>query len=874
MKGLLERDAVLSQLHAALDRVRSSGTGEVVIVSGEAGVGKTSVLDAFVDRLPDDDVLWGACDGLRTPRPLGPLLDIAAVAGGDLAQVAADVATGTTPRDALFTATVERLATPPRPVVLVIEDAHWADDATLDLVTFLGRRAPSMRVLLVLTYRDDEVGARHPLRVTLGDVAASTRTRAHLRRLSADSVAALAAGHDVDANALFEITGGNPFYVTESLAAGTVGVPESVRDAVLARAARLRPAARRVLDAIAIVPGRAELSLVEAIAGPDAAALDECVEGGVVEVSDGFAVMRHELARLAVVEAIPPTRQRGLHRRALEALNQARTSGSVGVGSARLAHHAIEAGDIDAVLVHAVDAADEAAQRGGHREAAAHLRDAVRHADRLPTAERGRLHVRLGSELTLLNEPGEAIEALRAGIAELHAAGERQEEGSAHVVLASALTVAARARESAETSYQALALLEPLGPSPDLANAYVSIAGVHMLARELEVAIDWSYRGERMADELGDGATTSLARIQGGVSELVAGDDAGADRLHAGIELAHELGRDDRVALGYSQLGSGAGEIRRYDLALPALHECVRFASDHELLANVAYASAWLARCDFEQGRWDDAGRLASELLGNLRAVGIARFTALTTIGRLRARRGDPDVWAALDEALDLARQTGHLQRLWPVAVARAEAAWLEGRIEDEADLVDEVHLTAEQLGYPWAVGELAFWRWRAERVDDVPAAAPEPFRHHAAGMFEEAAAAWRTIGCPYEEAAALADSTSVGSVRAALDTFDRLGARPAATRATARLRAMGERVARGPNRAARANPAHLTDRELEVPALVVAGRSNRELADHLGITTKTAGHHVSRILAKLGATNRAEAAVAAVRMGIASPEM
>lgn len=874
MNGLLERDDVLSQLHAALDRVRASGTGEVAIVSGEAGVGKTSVLRTFVADLPDGDALWGCCDGLRTPRPLGALLDIAATAGGDLARLAAEVASATAPRDALFRATVDRLATAPRPVVLIVEDAHWADDATLDFVTFLGRRAPSTRVLLVITYRDDEVGARHPLRVALGDMAAAAGEPIRLRPLSAEGVATLATGHDVDASALYGITGGNPFYVTESLAAGTGGVPDSVRDAVLARAGRLRPQARRLLDAVAIVPGHAEMWLVDAIAGPDADALDDCVEGGVVEVSNAFAALRHELARRAVVDAMPPARRRGLHRRALGALRHERASGSEGVSSARLAHHAVEAGDVDAVLVHAPDAANEAERRGAHREAAAHLKDAVRHADRLPIAQRGRLYVRLGSELTLLNEPDEAIEALRAGLTHLQAAGERREEGRALVLLASTLTSAARGRESVEASYEALDILESFGPCADLAGAYVSVASVHMLARQLDEAIDWSYRGERMADEVGDAAATCLARIQGGAAELLAGVDTGVDRIRAGIDLACEHHWDHRVALGYSQIGSGAGEIRRYDVAVPALGECVRFASDRELLSNVAYASSWRARCDFELGRWDDAGRRASEVLGNLRTVGIARVTALMTIGRLRARRGDPEVWPPLDEALGLARQTGHLQRLWPVAAARAEAAWLEDRIEDAADLVDEVFLIAERLGYPWAVGELAFWRWRACRVDDVPAAAPAPFRHHVAGRLDAAVAAWRAIGCPYEAADVLGDSTTTDSVRAALDEFDRLGARPAAARAAARLRKLGVRVARGPNRATRANPANMTHRELDVLVLVAAGLSNRELAEHLGISTKTAGHHVSSILAKLGAANRAEAAVTAVRMGITPREM
>jgi DNA-binding CsgD family transcriptional regulator len=139
----------------------------------------------------------------------------------------------------------------------------------------------------------------------------------------------------------------------------------------------------------------------------------------------------------------------------------------------------------------------------------------------------------------------------------------------------------------------------------------------------------------------------------------------------------------------------------------------------------------------------------------------------------------------------------------------------------------------------------------------------------HTEGRYGDAAGKGRALGCPYEEAEARADDASTDAVREALGIFDSLGAAPAVARTVGRLRSLGERVARGPNRATRANPAGMTDREVEVLALVAAGLSNRELAQRLGISTKTAGHHVSHILAKLGATNRAEAAVAAARMGI-----
>jgi DNA-binding CsgD family transcriptional regulator/tetratricopeptide (TPR) repeat protein len=858
---LLERHDALARLEGALDRVRRTGAGEVATVRGEAGVGKTSLVSALTSTVSNTDILWGACEGLRTPRPLAPILDIARSMGpgGD--------------RERLFASVLDRLATAKHPVVVVIEDAHWADDATLDFLTILGRRAAGTRALLTITYRDDEVGAHHPLRVVLGDVSAATRERIRLLPLSLQAVTTLSAGHDVDPHSLHAVTGGNPFYVTESLAAGTSGVPDSVRDAVLARAARLGPAGRRALEAVAVVPGRAELWLVDMVAGADAAALDECVEGGVVELSGDHAAMRHELARLAVDGAIAPVRRRGLHRRVLAALADPPTGAP---DAARLAYHAAEAGDIDAVVTYAPVAAERASANGAHREAAAHLRDALVHADRFPLEEQGRLHGQHGIELGLINRIDEAVAAFDAAIACWRELGDVPAEGRTLLRLTSPLVAAGRQPEAIETVRRAIELLEPLGPGPELADAYVSSASLAMLDRRLPTAIEESFRGEALAAELGEGVVVCTARIQGGIAQLMAGDDNGLARINAGIELARTIGADSRVALGLSQIGSGAGEVRRYDVAIPALLEGRRFAYDHEVVGSERYMTAWLGRCDLDQGRWDDAARWSTEVVAGHGTVDIATFTALTTIGRLRARRGDPDVWSPLDRALDLARRTGHLQRLWPVAAARAEAAWLAGRLDDAVehvevvDLVAEVFELADELDYPWAIGELAFWLWRAGRLDAPPAVAAEPFRLHIAGRFEDAADAWRGLGCPYEEASALADSDDASSVRAALDIYATLGARPAALRTTHRLRSMGVRVARGPNIAARGHPAGMTDREIEVLVLVAAGLTNRALAERLDISVKTAGHHVSSILAKLGVATRAEAAVAAVRMGIA----
>ena len=292
---LLERGVFLNELHEALQYV-ARGLGRLVLISGEAGVGKTALVRAFCAEVRSGArVLGGACDALFTPRPLGPLADIAEETGEPLAEL---VRCGARPHEVLIALQVELRA---RPTVLVLEDLHWADEATLDVLRLLGRRAEATRALVLATYRDDELDREHLLRVVLGGLGA-TPGIGHLTLppLTVEAVRALAGPHGVDGDELYRRTRGNPFFVTEALRTGGDVLPPTVRDAVLARVARLSPQARRVLDTVAVVPARADLWLLEAVAPHELERLDECLASGVLEEVGMALGFRHELARLAV----------------------------------------------------------------------------------------------------------------------------------------------------------------------------------------------------------------------------------------------------------------------------------------------------------------------------------------------------------------------------------------------------------------------------------------------------------------------------------------------------------------------------------------------------------------------------------------------
>ncbi len=334
-RTILERDRALSTLQVALDEAEA-GHGRVVLVSGEAGIGKTSVVRAFQELSRERiRVVSGACDALFTPRPLGPVHDIADTVGGPLL-----AALATESRAAILGALLSELQA--TPTLAVFEDLHWADEATLDAIAYVGRRLDSTPCLLLGTFRDDQLGPHHPLRLVLGELPTGVATRLSLDPLSEEAVAELAREAGRSPLGLHAATGGNPFYVTEVLAAGEDTIPETVRDAVLARAARLSEHGRRLLEAVAVVPGRVEIWLAERLAPDSISHLDECLESGVLRATPSGVEFRHELGRLAVEAAVSPDRRLQLNRTAFRAILEP-PSGDPDL--AALAHHAHAAGD-------------------------------------------------------------------------------------------------------------------------------------------------------------------------------------------------------------------------------------------------------------------------------------------------------------------------------------------------------------------------------------------------------------------------------------------------------------------------------------------------------------------------------------------------
>ena len=298
---LLERAGELAELEAIVE----SGRGRLVLIAGEAGIGKTSLVRALRERL-DATFLIGACEPLSVPVPLAPLRELAADLEG------ADAV-------ALTRSLLEVLRPP---AVAVLEEAHWADPATLDVLRLLARRVEDAGVVVLVTYRDDELAAHPALAMLVGDLATSpATTRMALAPLSPAAVRELADPAGVDPAELTRLTGGNPFLVAEALAARG-GLPPSLRDATMARVGRLGPDARGVVDAAAVIGQRVPLDLLASVVAHASVAVEEALALGVL-TDDGTALgFRHELTRQAIESAISAPRRAELHARVYAALTE------------------------------------------------------------------------------------------------------------------------------------------------------------------------------------------------------------------------------------------------------------------------------------------------------------------------------------------------------------------------------------------------------------------------------------------------------------------------------------------------------------------------------------------------------------------------
>ena len=861
---LIERDQEVAALAVLLDEC-ADGRGHVAVISGEAGIGKTALVEHAIAHAPTGvRVLWGACEALFAPRPLGPLFDIAK----HLQPTMRAMLDGDARRATLFATALEDLSA--MPSILVIEDIHWADEATLDFIKYFARRFVQTKTLLLLTYREEELGRDHPLRLVMGDLPTREVTRLRLRPLSVDAVTAVAKKTARSAQDLYAATGGNPFFLTEILAADIAHmaqVPLSVSDAVRARVARRSREAQRLLDVVAVSPGRVERRVVMAALGvEDDAPLDECLASGLLSLDGQMLSFRHELARQAVEGALSPARRQALNAQVLHALLQSEIEPAL---LARLAHHAGQAEDATLVRRFAPEAARQATACGARREAIAHYQTALRYADQMPPEQRAELLDELSEELFNTGRIEEAIQLGEEALALWRALDQPEQTGHALTHLSLLYGYAGNTPEAKRLALAAVELLEPLPPSHELARAYNSMARLRMLVSDNDQAVFWGERAIALAERFGDLESVSAALRSMGTSEMCADKPGGRTNLERSLAIALEHGFESQVAKSYSNLAEISIIQRDYVAGFEYIQQGLAYCAERDLDFVSQGLRANKAQACLDRGAWAAADEGVTAILSIPDLAPANRALPLTVLGLVRARRGDPGVAAVLDELRDITLPTGEMHFISPMAAARAEWRWLQGDLAGCAAEARVGVTIATPLDRPWYLGEAAIWLWRATGSTDVFDHVASPFALEMSGDWGAAADAWEQLGCPYEQALALLEGNET-SQRAALAIFERLGATPAAEITRRLLHVAGVRgLPRGPMRATKANPFGLTPRQLEILLLLAEGLHNSEIADRLSTTSKTIEHHVTAVLAKLHARSRVEAVSIAHTAGL-----
>jgi len=752
LANLVERDSQLQKLRTAVSSAVDESRGVVILISGEAGAGKSALVHGFLDRLsPGITVAVGGCDDVLAPRSLGPFRDMAENAP----ELAAALSSGQ-PDDAL-PALLRVFAG--RPSVVVVEDVHWADDATLDAIRFLARRFPGIPGALLLTFRETGADAGHPLRQLLGSLAGPSVRRVTLPPLSVEAVRRLGAASAGDAVEIQRVTQGNPFFVTEVLAAGGVGVPHTVRDAVLARLGRLSPPVRTLVERLSVIPTRAERWLAETLASGDPRILIEAERSGMILGGDATVSFRHELARQAIESSLIAGERLQANRVVVEAL-----LGHPGVESSRLVHHAERAGRIDVILEHGPAAALEAARLGAHRQAAGVLEVVLEHRALLSPDTAAELFTRRAYSLYMVNQFEAALECAESGVAAAREAGHAILQADALLVLARVALFARgplRARRAAE---QAVDILEPVGDEARLAAALTELARAHGNLATVGSVAEPSESAEAFAERaLGIGQRLRRKDIEAqawcylGDARLARGDLRGERDLRRAISLAGSDSRVETRVRCYVNAAGGAYRSGRLEDADKYVAAGLRAAADGEFFAGQYRLRLTAAAVEASRGDWDRAVADLRALLDSPGEPGVMAALARSILARLLARRGDLEAGDVLAGALADRAATDDSFVAGPLAVAQVELGWLDGSLGALTDEARRALDLAEDTGHRSVQAELCAYLRRAGIEVPGPVDAPGPWAPTLAGRWKEAVTAWAALGERYEQAVVLA---------------------------------------------------------------------------------------------------------------------
>ena len=867
--ALIERDGFMESLQIHFENI-AAGEGHCILLSSEAGIGKTALVKAFCRQQAGRcSIYQGACDDLFTPRPLAPLYDV-------LWQVNKQrwpVPPSHEERSVLFANFFQELNTKKGKLLIVFEDIHWADEGTLDFIKFFVRRIDQLPCLFILTYRDNEIYSNHPLRNVLGQLPPDSFTKLVLPPLSKQAVVEMATQRGYSGDDVYSISEGNPFYVNEILASYSPGVPDNIKDSILAVYERQKETTKTAWQIWSVMPEGLEVEHVAKI--KLSRDINHCFAIGVIIVQNGKVVFKHELYRRTIEESLTPLKRIEMNKLILDLfLDSFEEKGEI----ERILHYAKNANENKLVVKYAPQAAKKAASIGAHKEASKLFLTAIEYFEGNDTNQLAEFYEAYATECFLSNQVKEAIAYTEKVLNFPNGKADIEKTGDSLRFLSRLWWFAGNRKNAENFARQAIELLKDRPVSSAKAMAFSNMSQLKMLSDEPAECILWGEEAIEMAKELDNEEILSHALNNVGAVQMfiLSGEQQGRAMLQQSLEIALQHSYYEHAAQAYASLGSSFVRIKNYALADKFLKEGTRYCEEKDLSFWTTNMLVWKARLDIEKGNWTEAYAMADNILKNENQPAIIKIAVLILLAKLIMRRGEKDALTLLLEAKCMSFETMELQRMIPAMVALLEYEWLTGKTIVEKNAVELASALMERAGIDLEKNEFAFWMKKAGRhfvpcLTDRQALneIAEEYDISSAAKALKAVAFGEKAGCPYEQALVLFEGDD-DDKRKAITMVQELGATAVYEKMKQEMKNLGiKNIPRGIRNSTRSNAAFLTGREMDVLQLLKEELQNKEIAAQLFISAKTVDHHISSILLKLDANSRSKAVAEAVRMGI-----
>lgn len=849
---LLERDHFISELSELVEKVKYEN-GYVVSISGEAGIGKTTLVEFFTKQFEDKaKIYWGSCDDLFTPRPLAPLYDIAQQLNSKII----DQLDSGTARPSIFSNLLKEIQNS-SPNIIVIEDVHWADESTLDLITFLGRRINKSSTLLIITYRDDELRSDHLLRIALGNLPSNNLKRIKLTLLSEEAVNKLAEHSGKIKPELYRLTGGNPLLVSEVLANNENVTSNSIKEMVTSKINKLPVESRNVIELLSVVPGKIEKWLIQKLV-ENFSIIDEGIESGLIKNDDDQISFRHDLIRLAIEETLTESKRIKFNSLVLNALLDQTNKEHL---LARIIHHSAKSNNHDVIIKFTPIAAKQASNLGAHKLASKIYGTALQYKELISAEQQLNFLEGYSYECFLTGQVDEAIKSSEEALELFKKYPNPEREGEIYRRLSRILWYDCQDQKGEEALDKAITIFEKIPASRNLAMAYSNKSQTYAIREEQELIVKWGNKALELARKLNDKEVEAHALNNIGCGKMLLDKESGEEDLLRSLEISIKNEFYEQAIRAYVNLGALHLQRKKLSAADKYFEGGLEFSSEKDIYVYTLCMAGHYSKSKFHSGNWNEAVDLANSVLTKENLPPGNSVMPRTVIGLIRARRSDPGALSYIEKSFGLSFQMGELEKIVFVTSAKAEYYWLNNKLSMFADQLKSIYLQVLVSKNPWSIGELAYWLWKAGNLNEMPKTISKPYFLQIDGEWEEAAKLWEKLHCPYEQALALSEGDEY-AMKQSLEIFEKLGATAAVQLIKQKMKESGiKSIPKGPRQSTKENFAGLTNRQLEVLKLVANGKSNSEIADNLYISAKTVDHHISAIFSKLNIHSRIEAA-------------